>query len=341
MTVTEYGEKGRQLEERIGAFFALNGYETQRNVILEGRSGGRHEIDVLAEKSDGVVTFRVAVECKAWHLPIEKDVVTKFAYVIGDLGLNKGIIVSLHGWRVGAEQAAQQLGLELWGPQEIEKKLGQVALAEFEAAPAGRVAQGFPLRVSEQSALAIVYKQTKGFLGLAREDIAWGSFVWLPFHLMEINVSKQQKERFRRTAVKTTTLWNLYDALAGKWYRQYQAQPGLIEVQISAHIPPRVKEREIAAAIRKAFQKLSSVVTESALARHARRLQSLGIPPDAQGVSFDYANQIYLPFYAAVLERRGARRVVAVDGYEGTASEAMGPVLTSTLSYLEEALRSR
>jgi hypothetical protein len=54
----------------------MSGYETRRNVILEGRSGGRHEIDVMATKSDGVSTFKVFVECKAWNMPIEKDVAT-------------------------------------------------------------------------------------------------------------------------------------------------------------------------------------------------------------------------------------------------------------------------
>ena len=78
--------------------------------MLEGRSGGRHEIDVMATKADGVTTFKVFVECKAWNVPIEKDVVTKAAYVINDLGFNKGIVVSLAGVRVGAVKSAEQLG---------------------------------------------------------------------------------------------------------------------------------------------------------------------------------------------------------------------------------------
>lgn len=79
-------EKGQELERKIESFFQLNGYKTQRNVVLEGKSGGKHEIDVLAEKSDGITTFRVMVECKAWNKPIEKDVVSKVSYVVRDLG---------------------------------------------------------------------------------------------------------------------------------------------------------------------------------------------------------------------------------------------------------------
>lgn len=110
----------------------MNGYQTKRNVVLEGKSKGQHEIDVLAEKSDGVTTFRVMVECKAWNKPIEKDVISKVDYVLKDLGLNKAIIVSLKGYRIGAKKAADELGIELWGPDELERKLGKVAIAEIE-----------------------------------------------------------------------------------------------------------------------------------------------------------------------------------------------------------------
>ena len=126
-----YVNDGRALEERIEAFLSSSGYLTERNVVREGRSGGRHEVDVLASKADGIAEFSVMVECKAWSQPIEKDVVSKVAYVMGDLGLNKGIIVSLAGWRAGAEQAARELGIDLWDSTDLERYLGQVLVAEL------------------------------------------------------------------------------------------------------------------------------------------------------------------------------------------------------------------
>lgn len=85
-------EKGHELERKIEKFFQLHEYQTKRNVILEGKTGGKHEVDILAEKSDGITTFRTIIECKAWNKPIEKDVVSKIHYVVSDLGLNKAII---------------------------------------------------------------------------------------------------------------------------------------------------------------------------------------------------------------------------------------------------------
>src|SRR2546429_4368897 len=119
-------DKGHDLEAEIEKFFAANGYETARNLMLEGRSGGRHEIDVFAKKSDGITEFSTMIECKAWNHPIEKDIVSKVSYVVRDLGLNKGIIVSLEGWRIGAEKAAQELGIDLWDGHDLEKRLGRV-----------------------------------------------------------------------------------------------------------------------------------------------------------------------------------------------------------------------
>lgn len=106
-------EKGHQLESKIERYFIVHGYETKRNVILEGKSGGKHEVDIFASKSDDVATIRIIVECKAWAKPIEKDVVSKTHYILEDLGLEKAIIVALRGWRTGAEKSAKELGIDL------------------------------------------------------------------------------------------------------------------------------------------------------------------------------------------------------------------------------------
>lgn len=60
-------QKGAELEQRISAVMSANGYSTRTNVFLGGRSGARHEIDVIGSKSDGLTTLSVAVECKAWE----------------------------------------------------------------------------------------------------------------------------------------------------------------------------------------------------------------------------------------------------------------------------------
>jgi len=109
-------QKGVELEQHVAAAFAAAGYRVQTNVVREDRNGTRHEIDVLAEKADDLLILTVAVECKAWVNPIEKDVITKSDYVRRQLGIGHGVVVSLNGARAGALAAARELGIIVWGP---------------------------------------------------------------------------------------------------------------------------------------------------------------------------------------------------------------------------------
>jgi len=52
----------------------------------------------------------------------------------------------LKGYRIGAERIAKDLGIELWGEYELEKRLGKVAVAEIETIEFEKTALGF-LRV--------------------------------------------------------------------------------------------------------------------------------------------------------------------------------------------------
>jgi hypothetical protein len=101
--------KGRKLEAAIAEFLTAQGYSTHQNDFLTGRSGVAHEVDVLAEKCDGLMTFRVMVECKNWSGQADKAVVTKAAHVAGDLGLSKAIVACVGGCEPGARQIATEL----------------------------------------------------------------------------------------------------------------------------------------------------------------------------------------------------------------------------------------
>ncbi|MGH9023357.1 MAG: restriction endonuclease, partial [Acidimicrobiia bacterium] len=221
--------KGADLERRIEQFLGLHGYRCRRNAVLEGRSGARHEVDVLAERSDGATSFLLGVECKAWNLPIEKDVVAKLAFVLADLGLNKGIVVSLEGWRLGAERSAGQLGIELWGPAELEARLGQVALSQLRSGPVRRLGTVLPLHCAPEAAERLVGRESRGRLGLERESVEWMRTVWVPYHLVEIVTAELERGFLQRAALRSTWRWNLYDGLAGQLASSSTERLGLVE----------------------------------------------------------------------------------------------------------------
>ena len=333
-----YLDKGRELERKIEESLKLNGYSTERNVILEGRSGAKHEVDILAEKSDGITRFRIMVECKAWNKPIEKDVVSKVAYVMRDLGLNKAIIVSLMGWRAGAEKAAEELGIELWGREEIEQKLGRVALAELEVSEFKKTVEGLPLEVSYDHAVSLVKKESKGGLfGLGREEVTLLTFVWLPCYILEISYSKQ--EGLVKKNIRTLKTWNVYDALSGKWLYSMKREPPLKIIEAEKVIQPKIKGTKIKSLIKKAFKKYKEVVTPRSKERYANKLASLGIPLESIEISIDSVKEAYFPYYIALLRKDGKERMIAVDGILGDLNKIVGTVLTTNLSYVLEALK--
>lgn len=334
----ELQDKGRELEQRIERYLSLNGYTTRRNYFVQGRSGGRHEIDVWAEKSDGITSFTLAVECKAWSHPIEKDIVSKLRYVMEDAGINKGIIVSLAGTRVGAEQSAVQLGIELWGPLELEQKLGQVALADLRAGPAQRLARVIPLIAPMRQAEPIIERQSKGKLGFGREEVVGIHLVWLPMHLLSLNVARTEGGFLKRRATRVSQLWNLYEALSGSLVASSTAPPPLAEESVGLVLPSTVPVSKVVSAIRKAYQKFGEVVTQAARQRYTTQLVELGIPADAV-CTVESMEQILYPVYAGMLQRNDRQRVVAVDGHDGMLSSSMTDLLTSRLGYLVDALR--
>ena len=337
-------DQGRQLEERIAAFFGTHGYVTRCNAVLEGRSGGRHEIDVLAEKSDALTTYRVAVECKAWASAIEKDVVTKLHYVVGDLGLSKGIVVSLGGCRSGAEQAAAALGIELWGPDELRRHLGDAAVGALTIPPApGRSAVwGIAPTIPATAAETTIRTAGKGRFNLRTlEQLAWLSLLWVPAYSVEITVTEPETRRLK-TRLRSTTFSNLYEALSGVFLgRVHGAGWEQVPADRSAMLRPAVKDTKVHVALRKAVDGYLRVSTETALARHAAELARLGLPAPCRSVSVDRTGLVHLPYYAGLLQAGGRERIAAVSASTGQLSDPVSEALTANLSVVRAQLTAR
>lgn len=85
----------------------------------QGTSGVEHQIDVLAEQSDGQLT---AIECKYWKKKVNKDTVMKLSSIIEDLSIEKGIIVSKEGFTKDALNFAQHKNIELIQLREAGKE---------------------------------------------------------------------------------------------------------------------------------------------------------------------------------------------------------------------------
>ena len=78
-----------------------------------GKSGVEHQIDVLTQNSDGLHSYKTAIECKYWNEKINKDILMKVDSVVRDCNFNKGVIVSKIGFTPDAIKYAEYIGLGL------------------------------------------------------------------------------------------------------------------------------------------------------------------------------------------------------------------------------------
>lgn len=336
-------EQGRRLEASIAAYFASHGYATRTNVWREGRSGGRHEIDVLAERSDALTTVTIAVECKAWQSPIEKDVVSKLHHVMYDLGLNKGIVVSLSGCTSGAQQAADALGIDLWGPDELRRHLGDAAFGSLTVPVANRtVAWGLTAHVPQAQAEETLRNAGKGRFNVRTlETLVWSAPVWLPAHCVRLSVA-QPETRLLKARLKSTSVSNLYNAIDGHFLgRAPHGGWEQVEIGQRAQLPVVVRDTKVHAPLRKAFEAYRKVTTEAAVARHTANLASLGIPTPCRSLNVDQTDLVYLPYYAGFLQTGTQERVVAVDGRNGHVSEVVSQALTRNVTTLRSHFSGR
>lgn len=86
---------------------------------IKGKSGVEHQIDVLTSHSDGVHTYKTAIECKYWKDTVNKDIIMKVAEIIEDSSINKGVIVSKQGFTDDAISFAKYKNIGLVELREI------------------------------------------------------------------------------------------------------------------------------------------------------------------------------------------------------------------------------
>lgn len=80
---------------------------------VTGKSGTDYQIDVLTSHSDGVHSYRTAIECKYWQEKINRDIVAKVSGLISDTGIEKGVIVSKSGFTKDGLDYAKFCGVRL------------------------------------------------------------------------------------------------------------------------------------------------------------------------------------------------------------------------------------
>ncbi len=324
-------QKGGDLEQRVAAHFVRAGYEVQSNVILTGRSGGRHEIDVLATKRDGLVTFRLMVECKHQGAPVSKDVVAKTKLVRDDCAIDKAMIVCPAGFALGAGQQARDLGIDLWQGRELDD------------APAAALpivsGQGILHAPDRARAHRWVDSQRRGFF--SKEQVVGAFDGFLECHLFDIDYTVTAGGRFSKKIV-TVRHYACYDGLEGTHGATFQADTRTTVVSSAQVLRSALTGTKLAKLLETEFAKLASrlqppantklPVPETAATEAARaRLVELGLRADAHSMCIAGCRSILLPVTIAIYRSRNGERAAAWFDLEARESEALSAVVTRNL----------
>lgn len=105
--------------ETLGAENGVSIVCTGSKCKVTGKSGVKHQVDVLTSFSDGIHEYKTAVECKYWNKKIDKDIVMKVAEIIEDARINKGVIVSKIGFTPDGVEYARYKNIGLIELREL------------------------------------------------------------------------------------------------------------------------------------------------------------------------------------------------------------------------------
>ena len=108
-----YEDAVRDIYEQLGEAAGVKIICSGSGCKAKGKSKVEHQIDVLTSHSDGLHTYRTAIECKYWADKIQKDTVTKLAEILEDAKIEKGVIVSKTGFTPDAVTFAQYKNISL------------------------------------------------------------------------------------------------------------------------------------------------------------------------------------------------------------------------------------
>ena len=84
----------------------INNIQVEHNVDLKGRSGVKHQIDVLWRFKLAGVEHKVLIECKNYASSLTLEKTRNFFAVLHDIGNANGLIVTKTGYQSGAAKFA-------------------------------------------------------------------------------------------------------------------------------------------------------------------------------------------------------------------------------------------
>ncbi|MBB6240020.1 hypothetical protein HDC90_004682 [Pedobacter sp. AK013] len=115
----DYEEITKYIYKMLGAGYGIKIRSFGSKSKIQGKSGIKHQIDVLTEQINGDKTILTAIECKFLKKKVTKEVVMKLSETMRDADIASGIIVTTTGFTPDTLTFADHLGIKLVELREV------------------------------------------------------------------------------------------------------------------------------------------------------------------------------------------------------------------------------
>lgn len=112
MSIKKQNSDWYQFQENICNHLKQLGLKADTNITVQGLRA-KHDIDILVKSKHFGFDFMWLIEAKHWNTKIPKERVATMMSIIGDIGAEKGFIISKKGFQSGAISLANKTNISL------------------------------------------------------------------------------------------------------------------------------------------------------------------------------------------------------------------------------------
>ena len=114
-------------KSQLVEFLKQYGYEVVNNAKVKGRSGAEHNLDILATRDDGVITYNIAIGVEVAGDEIGLDKIFDFDDKVYDIGIHDKIMIVIPPLGGTAQKYASQQRIKVLEVRDLETVLASTA----------------------------------------------------------------------------------------------------------------------------------------------------------------------------------------------------------------------
>lgn len=177
---------GGKFETVVETILKAQGYKTERNKKIQGKSGMKREIDILATRKVGNQEFIMAVECKNYSHSVPIKDIVYFIDVLKDIGIKNALFATFSTFTEGARQRAEQHGIRLWEREDIYQQYLLASVGRLGAIQTEKFRFALSEKITFEEATSLHIKNPE------KVSIYSAKLIWRPFYKIKYKLQSSR-----------------------------------------------------------------------------------------------------------------------------------------------------